>query len=55
MQPKQYYRRLSLWSNATKAEIRATYKILALQQHPDKAINSDREKATKNFQQLQEA
>jgi len=55
MQPKQYYRRLGLQNNATEAEIRAAYKTLALQQHPDKAIGSDREKATKNFQQLQEA
>lgn len=55
MQLKQYYRRLGLRSNATEAEIRAAYKTLALQQHPDKAIDSDREKATENFQQLQKA
>ncbi|KAH5432832.1 hypothetical protein HBI47_093680 [Parastagonospora nodorum] len=55
MQRKQYYRRLGLQSNATEADIRAAYETLALQQHPDKAIDSDREKATKNFQKLQEA
>lgn len=51
-QSRTYYNRLGLSSNATVPEIRAAYKSLALQQHPDKVQESDREQATEAFKEL---
>jgi len=46
---------LGLPVGATAAEIRTTYKTLAIQLHPDKAEEADREQATAQFQELQAA
>lgn len=49
---KNYYEVLGLASNATLAEIKATYRKMASQFHPDKNSASD---APAKFRQVQEA
>jgi DnaJ-class molecular chaperone len=52
---RSYFQYLGLRPNASEAAVRAAYKVLALQQHPDKADEADRPQATAVFQELQNA
>jgi hypothetical protein len=46
---------LGLKTNASQAQVRSAYKALALEHHPDKVEEANREKATSYFQQLHDA
>jgi curved DNA-binding protein CbpA len=46
---------LGIKPSASESEIRAAYRTLALQLHPDKVYEDDREDATIQFQELQRA
>ncbi|KAF2850380.1 DnaJ-domain-containing protein [Plenodomus tracheiphilus IPT5] len=49
------HRILGVTKSASEDEIRAAYKVLALQSHPDKVDEADREAATQRFQEIQAA
>lgn len=49
------YQCLGINSSASEAEVRAAYRTLALQLHPDKVDENDRDDATAQFQELQRA
>jgi curved DNA-binding protein CbpA len=49
------YHCLGISSSASEPEVRAAYRTLALQLHPDKVDENDREDATAQFQELQRA
>ena len=50
-----YYKVLGLERNCTEAELRRSYKRLALRWHPDKQPAADRLKAEENFKRISEA
>lgn len=50
---RSYFKYPDLKPNVSEATVRASYKVLALQQHPDKADEADRPQATAAFQELQ--
>ncbi|KAF2820485.1 hypothetical protein CC86DRAFT_411786 [Ophiobolus disseminans] len=53
--PRSSFRHLGIRPNASEVEVRTAYKALALQSHPDRADEADRDQATAKFQKLQEA
>lgn len=50
-----YYAILGLPGNACASEVKRKYRQLALQWHPDKHPEKDRQRATENFRQVAEA
>jgi DnaJ family protein C protein 7 len=55
---KDYYKILKVDRNASEAEIKKSYKKLALQYHPDRnsdKSNAEQEEASKKFKEVAEA
>mmetsp|Transcript_24250 Transcript_24250/g.57419 ORF Transcript_24250/g.57419 Transcript_24250/m.57419 type:complete len:530 (+) Transcript_24250:135-1724(+) len=52
---KNYYKILGVSRTATSKEIKSAYRKLALQYHPDKVKEEDKEEAEKKFQDIGEA
>lgn len=55
MKDKNLYAVLGIDQSATKAEIKAAFKKLASQYHPDKSMHSDDPETTARFQEIQNA